>query len=107
MNHPEGLGEQDETALPPVSFHRGELNRILSLYSRRVAAGEWRDYAIDQMGERAVFSIFRHAMDWPVFTITKWGDGDWEIAHGPRSLLHTDSLDAALTIFNRELRIVP
>ena len=47
-------------ALPNrVTFNRFELNRILDLYGRMVADGEWRDYAIDFMRDRAVFSIFR------------------------------------------------
>jgi hypothetical protein len=89
-----------------VNFGRGELGRILSVYSQRVASGEWRDYAIDQMQGRAVFSIFRHALDRPLFTITKRGDGAWEIANSKRALLETDSLDDALKLFARELRVV-
>ena len=42
-----------------VTFSRHELDRILSLYGRKVAAGEWRDYAIDFLKDRAVFSVFR------------------------------------------------
>src|SRR3546814_7882637 len=42
-----------------VFFDRGELNQLLSLYSRNVASGEWRDYAIDQIGGSAIFSVFR------------------------------------------------
>ena len=44
-----------------VTFDRRELNRIFSLYGRKVAAGEWRDYAIDFLKDRAVFSVFRRA----------------------------------------------
>ena len=44
-----------------VTFDRRELNRILGLYGRMVAAGEWRDYAIDFLKDRAVFSVFRRA----------------------------------------------
>jgi len=44
-----------------VTFNRLELNRILNLYGRMVADGEWRDYAIDFLRDRAVFSIFRRA----------------------------------------------
>ena len=44
-----------------VTFSRHELDRILSLYGRKVAAGEWRDYAIDFLKDRAVFSVFRRA----------------------------------------------
>ena len=43
-----------------VFFDRAELNQLLSLYSRNVASGEWRDYAIDQVGGSAIFSVFRH-----------------------------------------------
>ena len=42
-----------------VSFDRHELRRILDLYGRKVAEGEWRDYAIDFLKDKAVFSIFR------------------------------------------------
>ena len=44
-----------------VTFDRRELDRILNLYGRMVAAGEWRDYAIDFLKDRAVFSVFRRA----------------------------------------------
>ena len=54
-----------------VSFSRLELNQILSLYGRRVAAGEWRDYAIDMLAERAVFSVFRRASEAPLYRIEK------------------------------------
>ena len=43
----------------PVTFNRQELNAILNVYGRHVAEGEWRDYAIDNLAESAVFSIFR------------------------------------------------
>ena len=48
------------TAAPTqIAFHRTELNAILSVYGRFVAAGEWRDYAISHLKEVAVFSVFR------------------------------------------------
>jgi hypothetical protein len=56
---------------PPVGFTRVEMARILDLYSRRVMAGAWRDYAIDSQDDRATFSIFRHAADRPAFTVAK------------------------------------
>jgi hypothetical protein len=43
----------------------------LEVYGRRVADGEWRDYAIDHLGERAVFSIFRRASEIPLYRIVK------------------------------------
>ena len=55
----------------PVTFDRGELRDILNLYGRKVAEGEWRDYAIDFMREKAVFSIFRRAAEYPLYRIEK------------------------------------
>src|SRR5262249_17734602 len=54
-----------------VTFDRGELDRIFNLYGRMVAAGQWRDYAIDYLGERAVFSVFRRSSEFPVYRIEK------------------------------------
>ena len=54
-----------------VSFDRMELDLILSLYGLQVGAGEWRDYAIDMLKEKAVFSIFRHTSDVPLYRIEK------------------------------------
>lgn len=54
-----------------VTFSRRELNGILGLYGRMVAAGEWRDYAIDFLKDRAVFSIFRRASEVPLYRIEK------------------------------------
>ena len=54
-----------------VSFNKRELNEILRLYGRRVAAGEWRDYAIDTLKERAVFSIYRRTSEMPLYRIVK------------------------------------
>ncbi len=57
--------------VPQIIFDRPELNRILTVYGRIVAAGEWRDYALDFLEEVAVFSIFRHASEMPLFRIEK------------------------------------
>ena len=54
-----------------VTFSRRELNRILDLYGRKVAAGEWRDYAIDFLKDRAVFSVFRRTSEVPLYRIEK------------------------------------
>ncbi|EFO32647.1 conserved hypothetical protein [Roseibium sp. TrichSKD4] len=54
-----------------VSFHRRELDTILRLYGRKVAEGEWRDYAIDIMKDRAVFSVFRRSSEMPLYRIEK------------------------------------
>ena len=54
-----------------ASFDRRELTQILDLYGRMVAAGEWRDYAIDFTRETAVFSVFRRAAEVPLYRIVK------------------------------------
>lgn len=55
----------------PISFDRRELTQILDMYGRKVAEGEWRDYAIDTLGEKAVFSVFRKASEHPLYRIEK------------------------------------
>ena len=55
----------------PVTFNRHEIMKILEVYGRRVAEGEWRDYAIDHLRERAVFSIFRRTSEVPIYRIVK------------------------------------
>ena len=67
-------GGEAAPALVPttrVTFDRRELDRIFSLYGRKVAAGEWRDYAIDFLRDRAVFSVFRRSSEVPIYRIEK------------------------------------
>lgn len=56
---------------PPVTFNRRELDSILRLYGRMVADGEWRDYAIDHLKDRAVFSAFRRTSEVALYRIEK------------------------------------
>jgi len=56
---------------PVVAFNRRELDTILRLYGRMVADGEWRDYAIDLLKDRAVFSVFRRSSEMPLYRIEK------------------------------------
>ncbi|WAC28414.1 MULTISPECIES: DUF2794 domain-containing protein [unclassified Ancylobacter] len=70
------MADTDPISLPVgrdvrVTFDRRELDRILDLYGRMVAIGEWRDYAIDFGRDRAVFSIFRRAAEVPIYRIEK------------------------------------
>ena len=66
-NHP----GPNHPAPSQVSFDRHELRAILDLYGRKVAAGEWRDYAIDFTSEKAVFSIFRRSSEVPLYRVEK------------------------------------
>jgi len=56
---------------PEVFFNRTELDAILSVYGRKVADGEWRDYAMGGFREVAVFSVFRRASEMPLYRIEK------------------------------------
>jgi hypothetical protein len=72
-SQPFGGGSPRGATVPQaqVTFSRRELNRILDLYGRKVAAGEWRDYAIDFLKDRAVFSVFRRTSESPLYRIEK------------------------------------
>lgn len=54
-----------------VVFTRGELQQILTVYGRKVAQGEWRDYALDFGREAATFAIFRRASEQPLYRVVK------------------------------------
>jgi hypothetical protein len=60
-------GRHDRT----IHFNRKELEAILRVYGRRVAAGDWRDYALDFGSDKAVFSVFRHTSEVPLYRIEK------------------------------------
>lgn len=54
-----------------VFFERLELDSILRFYGRMVAAGEWRDYAMDALPDRALFSVYRRTSEAPLYQIEK------------------------------------
>src|SRR3990170_2151664 len=92
-------------------FDRQELNQLLSLYSRQVASGEWRDYAIDQRGGSAVFSVFRHTHAAPAFRIAKRADGpgaggEYVVSSGYHTLKQAASMTEVLTVFGRRPSLV-
>lgn len=69
--HWQGTSTHRSSTPAVVAFNRQELNQILHVYGRRVAAGEWRDYAIDMGREQAVFSIFRRTSEVPLYRVEK------------------------------------
>ena len=54
-----------------IFFSKLELTSILSLYSKQVSRGFWKDYALDSQNGTAIFSIFRHTHDKPIYQIIK------------------------------------
>jgi hypothetical protein len=94
-----------------VAFDRRELNALLSLYSRQVMRGEWRDYAIDQDTRHAAFSIFRRSSDRPIFTVCKFADGthadgDYVLYNGRTAVKRGRTIAEALAWFDRNLKLV-
>ena len=90
-------------------FDRHELNRILTIYGRMVAAGEWRDYALDFLDEVAVFSIFRRSSEMPLFKVEKRPrlkskQGQYAVvAPGGQILRRGHELAQVLKIFDKKL----
>ena len=94
-----------------LNFTRSELHQLLSLYSRRVARGDWRDYAIDQDGGLAAFSVFRHSHERPLYTITKsWSPPrqavEYLVLRDHRRLAQAGCLDEALNAIEERLPVV-
>jgi len=92
-----------------VFFSRAELSQLLTLYSTRVARGEWRDYAIDHTAGVAIFSIFRHANERPIYAIAKslsGGETDYEVFDQHHRVGRSRSLQDVLEAFDRKLRLV-
>ncbi len=110
MNHLSGLSQDYPLG---VSFHRIELNQILSIYGRMVALGEWRDYGISHLNDRAVFSIFRHTAEFPIYRVEKnpklaKKQGQYSvIAMDGRILKRGHDLKSVLKVFDKKsLKIV-
>ncbi|WP_305987892.1 DUF2794 domain-containing protein [Roseibium sp. MMSF_3544] len=70
-HNPSPQSQPAQPSTPVVAFNRRELDTILRLYGRMVADGEWRDYAIDLLKDRAVFSVFRRSSEMPLYRIEK------------------------------------
>jgi hypothetical protein len=96
----------------PVSFDRRELNLLFNLYGAKVAAGEWRDYALDFTPTRAVFSIFRRTSEAPLYRIEKNPDlarkqGAYAVVAASGLILKRGpDLARVLRVLDRGLRLV-
>lgn len=96
----------------PVTFDRRELDLILRLYGRMVAANEWRDYAIDHLSDRAVFSVFRRASETPLFQIVKnprltRKQGAFSVVAASGAILKRGhELARVLNVFDSKLKLV-
>ncbi len=94
----------------PVTFHRRELDAILWIYGRMVGEGEWRDYAIDHLKDKAVFSVFKRSGEYPLYRIEK--NPKLAAKQGAFSVVGTDGrilkrghdLRQVLKVFDRALK---
>ncbi|MGE3142088.1 MAG: DUF2794 domain-containing protein [Hyphomonadaceae bacterium] len=65
------MSQAGVAAVRSVFFERRELDLILSIYGRAVSAGIWRDYAMDALPDRALFSIYQRASEAPLYQVEK------------------------------------
>lgn len=105
------LGQSRPSA--SIHFDRRELDRLLQLYGFFVAKGDWKDYAIDDLTDRAVFSVFRRAAEAPLYRIEKQPklakrQGAWSVvAMGGQVLKRGHDLDQVLKVFDaKRLKVV-
>ena len=100
------------TARRTLYFTRSELNQLLGLYSRNVARGVWRDYAIDHRDGMALFSVFRHTQECALYAIVKaapsaGAPAEFVVLSGRHRLRVARSLAEALDFFQPQLALVP
>ena len=102
-----------QSAPGPVFFDRRELEIILRVYGRMVAAGEWRDYAMAGHKDVAEFAVFRRSGDTPLYRIEKrpalrLKQGQWAvIGEGGLVLRRGRELAQVLRVFDsRKFSIV-
>lgn len=97
---------------PPITFHRRELDLILRVYGRMVGEGEWRDYAMDHLRDRAVFSVFKRSGEMPLFRIEK--NPRLAAKQGAYSVVNTQGmilkrghdLQQVLKVFDKMLKLI-
>ena len=110
----DGSASHHKPTTPAVTaFDRRELGQILTVYGRMVAAGEWRDYAMDFGRDQAVFSVFRRSSEWPLYRIEKTPknarkQGAYSVVAATGLILKRGhELDRVLEVFNgKRLRLV-
>lgn len=95
---------------PDICFNKRELEQLLTVYSRQVMSGEWKDYAIRHDPTLAAFLIYRNNSRQPAFTVikhqTSGGKTEFVVFHGRERLKRSDSLKDAVTVLNRKLKLV-
>ncbi len=108
VNLPPRLTASSNRPDSQVAFNRQELGQILSVYGRMVSAGHWKDYALDFLSDRAIFSIYRKASEHALYRIEKkpalrLRQGEFSvIAPGGLILKRGHELNTVLKVFDRK-----
>ena len=106
---PEPHGERHRAF---TTFDRRELTQILNVYGRKVAEGEWRDYAIDLGRDTAEFAVFRRASEVPIYRIVKSPrlarkQGAWSVVSATGHILKRGhDLDRVLAVLEKRVQVV-
>jgi hypothetical protein len=95
-----------------VFFSRTELTQLLSLYTRQVMRGEWRDYAIDQRDGAVIFSMFRRSQEMPIFAVVKTPpgvsrQGDYTLVSAGQKIATCTTLVDVLARLQKMIRYKP
>lgn len=103
---------QRQSIPPVIAFNRHELQTILNVYGRQVAAGEWRDYALDFGAQTAVFSIFRRSSEMPLYRVVKdprlaRKQGMYSVITATGLILKRgQELDRVIAVLDKKLKLV-
>ncbi len=95
-----------------VSFNRRDIDALMQFYSKRVGTGEWRDYAMDMLKDRAVFSVFKRASEVPVYTVHKTPklakkQGEWSLLNANGLILKRGKdLKLVLSVLDKKPKLV-
>ncbi|MDZ7823869.1 MAG: DUF2794 domain-containing protein [Ahrensia sp.] len=95
-----------------VKFDRRELDQILRIYSFMVSGGDWRDYGISHLPDRAVFSVFRRASEMPLYRIEKnpklsRKQGAYAVITASGQIIKRgQDLSQVLKIFDKQIKLV-
>ena len=95
-----------------VSFNRRDIDILMQFYSKRVGTGEWRDYAMDMLKDRAVFSVFKRASEVPIYTVHKTPklankQGEWSLLNANGlTLKRGKDLRQVLKVLDKKPKIV-
>lgn len=106
------VNQQSHKVQETVSFNRRELDILLQFYSARVGTGEWRDYAIDMLHDRAVFSVFKRASEVPIYVVEKnpklaRRQGQWSITNANGLILKRGhELRQVLKVLDKKPKLV-